>query len=360
MNILIFLIILLVLVVSHEFGHFIVAKKAGIRVDEFSFGFPPKLFGKKIGETTYNFNALPLGGYVKIFGESPDDESMAGPDSSRSFVNKPAYIQAAVLLAGVAMNFLIAWLLITGMYAFGTSIIFDDTLPAHFMNNTHILITDVSKGSPADTAGFKAGDTITSVSYADHSEVLSSYTTEAFTNFVRASNGAPLEIDVLRNATPVVIDVTPTNTTGHFMIGVAPTLQGYIKLPFANAITQGFHSNIALVKETFGGLAGLITRKESLNDVSGPVGLVSIVGVARQMGIEYLIFFVALISVNLAVINLIPFPALDGGRLLFLIIEKIKGSAIKPQVANIINSIGFGLLMLLMVIITYHDIVKLL
>ncbi len=106
MNIIIFLIILLVLVVAHEFGHFIVAKKNGIRVDEFSFGFPPKLFGKKIGETTYNFNALPLGGYVKIFGENPDEESISGPDSSRSFVNKKAYVQAAVLLAGVTMNFL--------------------------------------------------------------------------------------------------------------------------------------------------------------------------------------------------------------------------------------------------------------
>src|SRR5680860_143303 len=113
MAILIFILILVVLVVSHEFGHFIVAKLNKIRVDEFSFGFPPKLFGKKVGETTYNFNALPFGGYVKIHGENPDDESISGPDSNRSFVNKPWYIKIGVLLAGVTMNFLVAWLLLS-------------------------------------------------------------------------------------------------------------------------------------------------------------------------------------------------------------------------------------------------------
>ena len=113
MSIIIFIVILLVLVVSHEFGHFIVAKKSGIRVDEFSFGFPPKIFGKKIGETTYNLNALPLGGYVKIFGENGDDPSVSEEDKKRSFTSKPRYIQAAVLFAGVVMNFLVAWFLLT-------------------------------------------------------------------------------------------------------------------------------------------------------------------------------------------------------------------------------------------------------
>jgi len=359
MNIIIFLLILLVLVVSHEFGHFIVAKKAGIRVDEFSFGFPPKLFGKKVGETTYNFNALPFGGYVKIFGESPDEESMNGPDSARSFINKPRYIQAAVLLAGVVMNFLIAWLIIVGLYAGGTNLILDDTLPPKFMTNTHITIAAVSKGSPADLAGLQAGDIITKVSYQNSPSTLSSYTTEAFTSFVRASNGTPLEFDVTRNQKPMIIDVTPTNTTGHYIVGVAPDLEGHIKLPFFNAIIEGFHSSVILVKETLQGLFGLIAGKESLNDVSGPVGLVSVVGVAVKLGADYLLFFIALISLNLAVINLVPFPALDGGRLLFLLIEKIKGSRIKPEIANLINNIGFGLLMILMLVITYHDIIKL-
>ncbi len=119
MNIIIFIVILLVLVVSHEFGHFFVAKKSGIRVDEFSFGFPPKLFGKKIGETTYNFNVLPLGGYVKIFGQGSDDfpgqngAEVTEADKERSFMHKPRYIQAAVLFAGIFMNLLVAWLLLS-------------------------------------------------------------------------------------------------------------------------------------------------------------------------------------------------------------------------------------------------------
>ncbi len=360
MNILIFLIILLVLVVTHEWGHFIVAKKNGIRVDEFAFGMGPKLFSFRRGETLYKFNAFPIGGYVKIFGENLDEESMNGPDSKRSFVNKPAYIQAAVLFAGVAMNLILGWILVAGLYFGGTHIIFDDTLPAKYMENTHIIIAGVSKGMPAETANIQAGDIISKISYADKSKTLESYKVKDFINFVHNSNGNILQFDLVREEIPISVNVTPVNTSGKYMIGVTPAIGGYVKLSFFDSVIQGFHSSVMLVKETVKGLAQLVTQKASLDDVSGPVGMVSIVGQAVKMGFDYIIFFTALISLNLAVINMIPFPALDGGRLLFLLIEKIKGSRIKPAIANTANVIGFGLLMILMVVITYNDIVKLL
>lgn len=360
MNILIFIIILLVLVIAHEWGHFFTAKKFGIRVDEFGFGFPPRaLILFKKGETTYTLNWLPIGGFVKIFGEDPNNENTNGPDANRSFVNKPKWQQAIVLSAGVLMNFIIGWALVVGLYAFGTSIIFDDTLPAQYMNNTHLVIAGVSKGTPADIANIQAGDIISKVSYADKSKTLDSYIIGSFVNFVRNSNGALLEFDIIRDQVPMTINVTPIRKTEHFMIGIAPALEGYIKLSFFDSITQGFHSSFFLVKETARGIVSLISGKESLDNVSGPVGMVSMIGEAVKRGPQYVILFTALISMNLAVINLIPFPALDGGRLLFLLIEKIKGSRINAKFANTANMIGFAILILFMIVVTFKDIVKL-
>ena len=158
MSIIIFVVILLVLVVSHEFGHFIVAKKSGIRVDEFSFGFPPKIFGKKVGETTYNFNALPFGGYVKIFGENGVDESVSEEDKKRSFTSKPRYIQAGVLIAGVVMNFLVAWFLLSIGYMSGLPSSVAMAPQGVTVNNQYLTVTSVVKGSPAEIAGLETRD----------------------------------------------------------------------------------------------------------------------------------------------------------------------------------------------------------
>ena len=160
MSIIIFIIILLVLVLVHEFGHFYSAKKFGIRVDEFGFGFPPKLFGIKKGETEYTFNLLPIGGFVKIFGENPDDENTNGPDASRSFVNKPAWQQAVVLFAGVFMNFILAWILfsIGFMSGFPTSI--NSEIDPSIVKDVYTVVVSVIPKSPAENAGLKSGDKI--------------------------------------------------------------------------------------------------------------------------------------------------------------------------------------------------------
>lgn len=367
MNIIIFIVILLVLVVSHEFGHFIVAKKSGIRVDEFSFGFPPKLFGKKFGETTYNFNLLPLGGYVKIYGENPDEDSINGPDSKRSIVNKPRHIQALVLVAGVAMNFLVAWLLLSVGFISGLPSSTSSVPDGSRIENQALTITSVAKDSPAEKAGIKTGDKIVAFETEKDSTRLLSSNLRAtnIQNFVKNHSGEEIKVSLVRAQDPMEVVVIPeVNKEGTPLVGISMDIIGTLKLPIHEAVWEGLKLSGDLFIGTVVGFYHLISSaivgQADMSSLTGPVGIVGVVGDAAKFGFIYLLSFTALISINLAVINLVPFPALDGGRLLFLLIEKIKGSRIKPQVANIVNMVGFGLLMLLMVIITYHDIVKLL
>ena len=364
MNIIIFLIILVVLVISHEFGHFIVAKKSGIRVDEFSFGFPPKLFGKKIGETEYNFNALPLGGYVKIYGENPDEENTNGVDKDRSFVNKPKYIQALVLVAGIVMNLLVAWLLFTVGYMSGLPTSVANAPKGAVISNQALTITSVLADSPAQKAELKAGDKI-SMMKAGSGVLDNPIDTNNVINFVKSHGDKEINITYIRDNESKITTITPKiGMTGDTpTIGISMDVIGKLNLPVHKAVWEGLKLTWHVTEGTTIGFYNLIrdavTGKGSMDGLTGPIGIVGVVGDAREFGFIYLLSFTALISVNLAVINLVPFPALDGGRLLFLLIEKIKGSRIKPIVANWANTIGFGILMLLMAFITFHDIVKL-
>lgn len=380
MNILIFLVILLVLVVSHEFGHFIVAKLNKIRVDEFSFGFPPKLFGKKIGETTYNFNLLPLGGYVKIFGENVDEADFVEvgfldkeqtPEqiemAKRSMANKPKYIQALVLVAGVVMNFLVAWILLSVGFMSGLPTSVGVVPRGAIVENQAITITSVSPNSPAEKGGIKTGDKILSLETAkDSTKLLSSVLgTESIQNFVKSHDGEEIKVSIMRGKEPADLVIVPEkNKEGTPVVGISMDMIGTLKLPVYRAVWEGLKLSSNLFVDTLKGFYNLIHSavlgKADMSTLTGPVGIVGVVGDAAKFGFVYLLSFTALISINLAVINLIPFPALDGGRLLFLLIEKIKGSRIKPKIANTVNVIGFGLLMLLMAIITFHDIAKLL
>jgi len=381
MSILIFIIILLVLVVSHEFGHFIVAKMNKIRVDEFSFGFPPKLFGKKIGETQYNFNALPFGGYVKIYGENMDEadflevgflDKEKTPEkvelASRSLAYKPKYIQALVMIAGVVMNFLVAWLLLSVGFMSGLPTSVGNAPKGVVVQNQALTITSVLANSPAEKSGIKTGDKIVSLdTLTDSTKLLSSILgTESVQNFVKAHNGEEINVSLIRGKEPIEITVIPekSSTSDNAMIGISMDTIGTLKLPVHRAVWEGLKLSGNIFVGTVAGFYNLIhdaiLGQAQMSSLTGPIGIVGVVGDAAKFGFIYLLSFTALISINLAVINLIPFPALDGGRLLFLLIEKIKGSRIKPKIANTVNMIGFGMLILLMVIITYHDIVKLL
>jgi regulator of sigma E protease len=363
MNIIIFIIILLILVVSHEFGHFIVAKKAGIRVDEFAFGFKPRLWSIKKGETTYSINALPIGGYVSIYGENPDEESINGPDKHRSFINKPKYIQAAVMVAGVVMNFLVAWLLFSVGFMSGLPTSVSNSPSGAVVRDAELVVTNVLKGSPAELAGLKAGDKIKHMSSGNDGTEIPSL--ESLKYFIRKHSDKDITVSYMRNKELMETNLTPEKglVEGEAGIGIGMDMIGKMKLPVHQAVWQGLKLSANVFVATVVGFYTLISNaivgQGDLSAVTGPVGIVGVVGDAASLGFVYLLSFTALISINLAVINLIPFPALDGGRLFFLLIEKIKGSPIKPKVANIVNLIGFCLLMLMMILVTYKDIVKL-
>ena len=373
MSIIIFIIILLVLVLVHEFGHFFTAKRFGIRVDEFGFGFPPKLFSFKKGETEYSINALPFGGFVKIFGESFEEADMVevgfldkdSKDLSRSLVSKPKWQQAIVLFAGIFSNFLLAWLLFSIGFMSGLPTSVGAEPAGTTLSDVHLTVVSVLPKSPAEGAGLKVGDKIINIGSGNN---FTTYVSpESIKSFVVADAGKEINIGYTRGKNTEIIDTKMipaiSSSTGEPFIGISMDMIGTAKLPFFTALFEGMRLDWSMTKGTAVGLYTLIADgirgKGSFAGVTGPVGMVGIVGDAYKFGFVYLLSFAALISINLAIINLLPFPALDGGRLFFLLIEKIKGSRINPKFANMANMIGFGILILLMLIITYHDVIKL-
>jgi regulator of sigma E protease len=298
MSIIIFILILLVLVVSHEFGHFIVAKKSGIRVDEFSFGFPPKLFGKKFGETTYNFNLLPLGGYVKIFGENPDEDSINGPDSKRSFVNKPWYVQAGVLIAGVTMNFLVAWLLLSIGFMSGLPSSTSNIPNGSIAENQSLTITSVGVNSPAEKAGIKVGDKIVSLETGkDSTKLLSSNLgTESIQNFIKSHSGEEIKMSILRGKEQIEVNVIPeVSKEGTPMVGISMDMIGILKLPVHQAVWEGLKLSGNIFAGTVVGFYHLISSaivgQADMSTLTGPVGIVGVVGDAAKFGFYLLIIF---------------------------------------------------------------------
>jgi len=378
MSVLIFIIILFVLVLVHEFGHFFTAKRFGIRVDEFGFGFPPKLFSFKKGETEYSLNLLPLGGFVKIFGESVDEADMLEvgfldkeetPEkvelAKRSLINKPKWQQALVLFAGILANFLLAWFLFSFGFMSGLPTSVGSEIAGYKLQNVNLVIISVLVNSPAEKAGLKIGDKIVRITSKNDS--VADINPDTLKSFVVLHGNREIEIGYTRglakdiNFTKIIPTTNPTD--GKPEIGISMDQIGTAKLPFFTALWEGMRLTLLMTKNTVLGLYGLISEalkgKGDLTTVAGPIGMIAIVGDAYQFGFVYLLSFAALISINLAIINLLPFPALDGGRLFFLLIEKIKGSRINPKVANTMNMVGFYLLIFLMLIITYHDVIKL-
>jgi len=362
-SIILFLIILVVLIVSHEFGHFIVAKWAKIRVDEFAVGFPPRLWSLKRGETEYSVNALPFGGYVKIFGENPDDESISGLDKERSFVNQPKWVQAGVISAGVIFNLLLAWVLLSVGFMAGFPTALGGSGYEAYAKDTALTVISVMPNTPASLAGIKSGDKIKSIS-AGGSNFFPT-TAEEASSFIASHENENIFVSYNRRGAEGSLAMTPREgiVPGKKALGISMDMVGIIKLPPHKAVWEGAKNTYFLTYATVGGLFDLIKNalmgQGSLSAITGPVGIVKMVGDASSLGFVYLLGFTAIISINLAVVNLIPIPALDGGRLLFVIIEAIKRTPIKPSVANVVNTVGFAFLIILMIVVTYHDIVRL-
>ncbi len=349
MTIILFILVLLVTVLVHEWGHFYAARKCGMTVEEFGFGIPPRLWSFKKGETVYSINALPIGGFVRIAGENGVEGHIA---PNCQFDTKPWWQKSIVLVAGVACNIILAIILFTGAYMVGMPTIADGGVPT---------VVTVVGDSPAHAAGMLAGDTITAISIQGVPVV--PLTTDTLRAAVKDSRG-PVAISYDREGVPGDAVITPKDTTDGKMVGIGIQPIRDVKLPFFQAVASATAQTVAIVIgiwDTLSGLvAGLFTGDSSAEGLTGPVGLVREVGNAAAIGFAYLLAFTAAISVNLAVLNIMPFPALDGGRLIVVLLEAITRRRFSQKIVGIIHASGFVLLLGLMLFLTVGDVRRLL
>jgi regulator of sigma E protease len=371
MTILIFILVLVVLILVHEFGHFVVAKMSGMRVDEFGIGYPPKIYGKKYGETEYTINWLPFGGFVRIHGEdegSDSESEQSVAKDPRAFGARPRILQALTLLAGITMNLLFAYVLISITLVMGTprALTSEEVLIA---KDTTLVVANVLPESAAEQAGLKQGDVINQITIA--SSTFSSIDPKEFVSYVGShttDTDTPFSFSITREEKPLTIAVTPKagllpSDLSKKILGISVAPVGIVPVSFLEAPREGAILTWEVIKETGLGLikffGSIFTFSANLSQISGPVGIAGVVGNASSQGLAALMTITAIISINLALINFLPIPALDGGRLLFVIIEAITRRPIKPIVSRVVNTTGFMFLILLMLVITAHDIFKL-
>lgn len=358
-----FVLILSILVLIHELGHFLVAKKLGIKVEEFGFGFPPRVFGKKIGETIYSINLLPIGGFVKLFGE---DAAGGGAVRSskfkvvsplreqssklldRAFFARPTWQRFSVVVAGVVMNFILAIIIIS--YLFGTQGV---ALPTN-----NVKVTEVLKNSPAAKVGIKIGDVITSINGKKIT------TTEKFISDVKKNLGNEILLEVEVGGQTKEVKLTPRSEypKGEGPVGVGISnieikKYAWYEAPFYGTI-ETLKFSWLIVTGLFQMLTDLIFRGIQPQGVAGPVGVAQLTGKAVSYGVNATLWFAALLSINLAVLNVLPIPALDGGRLFFIVIEVVTRRKINPKYEGYAHAAGLAILLTLMVVITIFDIIR--
>lgn len=367
LTILIFIVLLGLLVFVHELGHFVVARRNGIKVDEFGFGFPPRLIGvvkdvetgrykivwgsqeSDSPHTIYSFNWLPLGGFVRIKGEDGQNDD---PDS---FAKKSAWVRVKVLAAGVVMNMLFAWFLITTVFTLGLPQPIDSSQRAAY-SDVKIQILEVKKGTPAEAMGLQLGDEILTIAGAPIT------TLEQVSGIITDHRGQMLEMRINRLGKEMVLSGMPRTEypASEGSLGISFSETATVSYPWYESIYQGavatYNITLAILGAFGSMLAGLFGAGTGAPvDVTGPVGIVYLTKQMSDLGLAYLLQFAALLSINLAIINVLPIPALDGGRILFILIEKLKGSPIRRKTEGMIHQIGFMLLLLLMVVITVRD-----
>lgn len=361
----IFLGVLFVLVLVHEWGHYIVAKLTKMRVDEFAIGFPPRLWSKKVGETTYALNALPIGGYVKILGEDKEEgtQALSEADKQRTFSARPKWAQALVLLAGVTMNMLLAWLL---LIIISVSLIGSDRpiTESDYSDSARLVVAEVLSDSPA--AGvIPTGAEVTAISTSEIGSP-GMLTPSNFSAVVTEAGDTPVTVTYefagdTQSVTLLSESVT-VDGVERSLLGVSLALVAPVEYGFFGAITEGTLATVNLTQRVTIGIftffGDIFTGKADFSTVAGPVGIVGYVSDAAEQGFIQLLFFTALISINLAVINLLPIPALDGGRLVLVVVEAIARKPLSPLLAGRVNAIGFLFLIGVMVAVTISDIWK--
>lgn len=380
LTIIIFILVLSILVFVHELGHFITARKLGVKAEEFGFGFPPRIFGvykdrnkrwrflkgnksisslekegdKAPSDTVYSLNWIFAGGFVKIKGENGD-----GKLDKDSFANKAVWKRALILVAGVVMNVVLAWFLLSIGYLIGMPGDLEETGKRARVEDEKVMVIAVLEDSPADLAGLKPGESIVKVD----GESIKNY--EDLQNILDDKIGEEVlfNLESLQDKRELTIVPSLIEDINRAGIGVAIYNAGTVSYPFFDAFYQGAKSTIwylRLIVLAFYQLFSDIFAGENVDDqVGGPVAIAKYTGEVARFGFVYLLQFIALLSLNLAIINILPIPALDGGRLLFLAIEKLKGKPIKEEIEAVLHTIFFFLLIALIIFVTYRDILNL-
>lgn len=343
MTLILLIIILGVIIFIHELGHFIFAKRSGIYVYEFSLGMGPVIFkhNRKNDETDYCLRLFPIGGFVQMAGEEIEDDTSIPKD--KKFTSKTFSQKFMTVIAGIMMNFLLAIVLLFIVGLFGGS------------PQNKALVGPVDPNYPAYTAGIKEGDQILKLNGK------SANTADKLTLQLQVQKGKPITFEIKRGEQVMNITVKPKEEKqdGQLVYRYGFQINDEVEHGFIPALKYSITKTFSLIHQMVFIVFYLITGKLSLGSLSGPVGIYSIVGTAADSGILSLLYLTAYISINVGFINFLPIPAFDGGRILFLIIEKVKGSPVNPKLENTIHSIGLFLLLALMILITYNDIIKL-
>ena len=369
-SIVLFFLVLGVLVFIHEFGHFVTAVKSGIKAEEFGFGFPPRLAGltkdDKSGKwrvifgdkeivskhTVYSLNWIPFGGFVRMKGE--DENSLLEDDS---FAAKSAATRILVLAAGVTMNFVLAWVLISSLYFLGFPQPVTDENRSQ-AKNVSIQILAISQGSPAEKMGIHAGDMLVSIDTIAINDLPQAQ------SLIAERKGKEVSVGLDRGGKKITLSGTPRPDPlqGEGALGITFAEVGTLRYPWYQAPIMGIVATWNVTVSIFVALASMVKNlvmgQGSGGDVTGPIGIVYVTKQMSDLGFSYLVQFAAILSVNLAIFNILPFPALDGGRILFILIEKIKGSPVRAVVEQRAHQVGFFLLLLAMAAVTIRDFSK--
>lgn len=372
-TIIIFFIILGILVLAHEAGHFFTARWFGVKAEEFGFGYPPRMIGwvkndqgkwQRVGrkakaenfaKTIWSLNWLPLGGFVQIKGENENELK-----TSDSFASRKIWQRIIMLASGVIMNVILAIIILSIGFMVGIPSILDNqTLHSvSSVSQEKIQIIDIGSSSPAEIAGLKIGDAIISLNNQPMNSI------EDIQNFLADKNNQEIDLTYSRGGEEQTLKITPQilENSDRPMLGVGLVKTGIVTYPWYMALEKGFEATWQLLIAMFIAfgtlLKNLFVHGSVPADIAGPVGIAVITGQFARMGIYYLLQFVALLSLNLAILNILPFPALDGGRILFLIIEAIFRKPVPQKVEAIIHNVGFMLLMALVTLVTFKDILK--
>jgi len=350
-NIFAIIVVLGVLIFFHELGHFLVARLFGVGVEKFSLGFGPRLIGKKIGITDYLISAIPLGGYVKMVGEAPDAD-IAPDDIPISFTHKHVFKRILIVAAGPFFNILLAVIIFFGAFQISGMFILEPS------------IGEVQKDTPAYRGGLRENDLIVSI---DGDEVSS---WEEMAEIITASKGKTLALSVRRGDTMLVANITPEpkifqNIFGEdierYVIGITASGDGFSKdLNVFQSLSESIIQTYKITAMTIKGIVKLLQGTISPKTLGGPIMIAQMAGQQAREGAANLIFFIALISINLAIINFLPIPVLDGGHLLFFFIEAVTGSPVSIRVREIAQQAGIFVLILLMIYVFYNDITRVL